>query len=118
MRSNPTAPERYGVAHRRLRQRIDAEVELGLKWCVECGRWIAPGSAWHVAHDDRTGGYAGPAHARCNVGERNSRTTYALSRDARGPGSPTWPDEVSPAAGSATETTRPRGGPGRLGVSP
>jgi hypothetical protein len=41
--------------------------------CLMPSRWIEPGTPWDLAHDRRTGGYLGPAHARCN---RSEAATY------------------------------------------
>jgi len=73
MRSLTTAERGYGIEHERLRRRIDAEVQLGGVVCSECGRPIAPGSSWHLAHNHIAGGYAGAAHAVCNLREKNRR---------------------------------------------
>lgn len=69
-----TSTERgYGARHKRERARVRALVEAGQAYCSYCGRWIEPGSAWHLGHDHLNGGYDGPQHASCNVRERNRR---------------------------------------------
>jgi hypothetical protein len=78
----------YGVQHQRLRQEIAAKVQAGQAWCCECGRWIHPEAPWHLAHDHFSGGYRGPAHERCNVGERNKR--HARKRRPRPRYSRAW----------------------------
>jgi hypothetical protein len=67
-----SAERGYGPAHVRLRAQWAIRVERGEVFC-RCGRWIAPGSKWHLGHDHRNGGYTGPEHERCNIGERNRR---------------------------------------------
>lgn len=47
------------------------------------GRWIAPGSDWHLAHDPAGTFYVGVSHARCNESEGGSR-----SRQGYRPGRP------------------------------
>jgi hypothetical protein len=58
---------KYGYAHRKLREQWRIRVERGQVACAYCGRMIAPGDDWHLAHDpaDATR-YIGAAHARCN----------------------------------------------------
>jgi hypothetical protein len=69
-----TTTERgYGASHLRERRKVEREVKAGNAFCSECGRWIAPTAKWHLAHDHRNGGYAGAAHATCNIRERNKR---------------------------------------------
>jgi hypothetical protein len=58
---------RYGVVHRKNRQRWARLVDAGSVSCVRCGNAISPGSEWHLDHDDEGTGYLGPAHARCNT---------------------------------------------------
>jgi hypothetical protein len=42
--------------------------------CCECGQPIYPGERWHLAHEhDGTDALRGPAHAICNLRERNAR---------------------------------------------
>ena len=57
----------YGAAHQRLRREWLPKVERGEVCCAKCGEWIAPGTPWHLGHDDqdRTQ-YLGPLHRRCN----------------------------------------------------
>ncbi|MGH3536556.1 MAG: hypothetical protein ACRDQG_17835 [Pseudonocardiaceae bacterium] len=82
----PTTTQRgYGVTHQRERDRWRPVVERGEGWCAELvclmpTRWIIPGSRWDLAHDRRTGGYLGPAHAICNRAEGGR---FASKRRAR-----------------------------------
>lgn len=56
---------KYGGQHQAIRRAMEPYV-AGSR-CSRCGRVIRPGEPWHLDHDDDTGGYAGPAHAHCNV---------------------------------------------------
>ena len=53
-------------------------VDAGEAWCCEIrcinpgGRWIRPGSNWHLAHGD-DGEYRGPSHDICNCSEAGRR---------------------------------------------
>jgi hypothetical protein len=87
-----TATERgYGGAHRRARELVAREVELGEASCCECGRPIDPKSKWHLAHDHQNGGYKGVAHPGCNTKERNKRVARQRFRKrARPRYSRTW----------------------------
>lgn len=80
-----TADRGYGKDHQRERERVARVVDAGGGFCVNptCGRWIAPGSKWHLGHDHRNGGYAGPEHAGCNVAERNKRHARVRRRKSR-----------------------------------
>lgn len=62
----PSRRQRYGGGHRRLRAAVDVVVQAGEAVCTRCTEPIAPGTPWHLDHDDQTGGYRGPAHASCN----------------------------------------------------
>jgi hypothetical protein len=69
-----TKVNQYGHAHRAERKRWAPVVGAGQAWCTEIvcretSRWIAPGSAWDLAHDRAHGGYLGPSHAGCNRAE-------------------------------------------------
>jgi hypothetical protein len=68
-----TSERGYGTNHMRERATWKPLVERGEVACARCGRFIAPGSKWHLGHDHLSGGYVGPEHARCNIAERNRR---------------------------------------------
>jgi hypothetical protein len=70
-----TTSRGYGAQHQRERERWARVVDAGYAVCVECGKPIAPGADWHLAHDHSspTPRYAGAAHPGCNVAERNRR---------------------------------------------
>jgi len=54
--------------HRRRRAEAKVEVEAGRACCWRCGRWLAPGSLWHLGHDDVDRSvYRGPECVSCNV---------------------------------------------------
>lgn len=64
-----TTTERgYGSAHAKLRREWAKKVDAAEVQCSACGRFIEPGTKWHLAHDpnDRSI-YAGPQHAECNL---------------------------------------------------
>lgn len=88
-RTRPTHYTTYNQAHRRERQRLTPIVNAGHAYCtqptcIEPNRWIKPGTPWDLAHNRTTGGWHGPAHARCNRSEgathgnthRNHRSTH------------------------------------------
>jgi hypothetical protein len=64
----PSAAERgYDAAHWRERAKWVPLVERGEVDCWRCGRWIPPGSVWHLGHDDRDRSvYRGPECVPCN----------------------------------------------------
>jgi hypothetical protein len=73
----------YGGAHQRKRAQWAKKVERGEVNCWRCGRWIAPGSAWDLGHDDWDRRiYRGAEHASCNRGWWRNR--YRASRQSRG----------------------------------
>lgn len=56
------------VEHKRQRAAGQALVDAGVAYCWRCRGWIAPGSRWHVGHDDDDPTmYRGPEHASCNL---------------------------------------------------
>jgi hypothetical protein len=73
-----TTDRGYGTEHQGERKRWEPVVASGQAYCAETicvmpDRWIPPGSTWHLAHTEDRTGYRGPAHARCNLAERNRR---------------------------------------------
>ena len=76
----------YGYKHKRLRLRWKAIVDSGQACCAGCGGWIAPGSAWHLDHDDTRQAYLGVSHAKCNViagakrGYQAQQRSFAIRR--------------------------------------
>jgi hypothetical protein len=64
---------RYGLAHQRLRKRVERDVALGGVLCARCGGPIGPGQKWHLDHTDDGSGYLGAAHEGCNVSASNRR---------------------------------------------
>lgn len=77
----------YGHAHRKERDRWRPVVAAGEAWCAELvclmpSRWIAPGSAWDLAHDRANGGYLGPSHSGCNRAE-GGREKHKRARTRR-----------------------------------
>jgi hypothetical protein len=90
-------PNRYGRAHRRLREIWAPRVAAGLVACVRCGERILPGRAWDLDHSDDGRGYQGPAHARCNrragAVKGNALRRSSAHLDSMKPGIPYWLQE-------------------------
>jgi hypothetical protein len=57
--------------HRTARKHLGREVASGVALCWRCGRPIAPGSKWHVGHDDAGERIMGAEHASCNLSAQN-----------------------------------------------
>ena len=92
-RERPDATARgYGTEHRRLRKAWAARVDAGEVTCARCGRWIAPGSAWDLDHDDQDRSvYLGPSHAKCN-----RATSAHKAKRSQGAPAPRWSEEWFP----------------------
>jgi hypothetical protein len=80
-----TVARGYGYGHRAARKHWAPIVAAGLAWCCEeiCylpDRWIAPGTAWDLAHTTDRQGYRGPAHPTCNRKEGAKRGYIAQQR--------------------------------------
>ena len=57
----------YGPEHDRLRAQWKPKVETGNVRCARCRRFINPGDAWDLGHDDEDRSkYTGPEHQACN----------------------------------------------------
>jgi hypothetical protein len=85
--SGSTTDRGYGTEHQLERERWTPIVEAGQAECaavvcLEPTRAIAPGSDWHLDHDDDRTGYRGPAHARCNT-SAGGRNGAAVTNAAR-----------------------------------
>lgn len=68
----------YDQRHKDERARWAPVIAAGHGWCaeikcIEHSRWIPPGSAWDLAHDEDRRTYRGPAHRRCNRSEGATR---------------------------------------------
>ena len=74
-RERPTTAQRgYGEAHKKARKEWEPMVERGEAFCSRCGKWIRPGSKWHLDHHDGDRSvYRGPSHEKCNVAAANKR---------------------------------------------
>jgi hypothetical protein len=101
-----TTARGYGNSHQRERARWEPVVAAGEAFCSETicvmpARWIKPGTQWHLAHTPDRTGWLGPAHARCNLAERNRRVngsrrkSGSRSRAIRKPGPKTLPWRTS-----------------------
>jgi hypothetical protein len=68
MTERPSTTARgYGNNHQKLRERWRRQVERGEVRCARCGRFIQPGQAWDLDHDDLDRSqYLGPSHQACN----------------------------------------------------
>lgn len=82
------AKPQYGWAHQQARAAWAPTVAAGDAYCTELvcvmrTRWIAPGARWDLAHDRATGGYLGPAHARCNRREGAAHGNHARAAAQR-----------------------------------
>jgi len=84
-----TSERGYGKDHQAERERWRPVVDRGEAYCAEIvcleendgnGRWIEPGTEWHLAHADGQVGYRGPAHARCNISEASRRMHAARAK--------------------------------------
>jgi hypothetical protein len=86
MKPGGTVARGYDYRHRKLRLQWAHVVDSGQAYCTICGRWIAPGTPWHLDHDDDRRYYRGVAHASCNVkdGARKGyvaqQRSYAMRR--------------------------------------
>lgn len=82
-----------GAEHQKLREQWRPIVDSGGAWCQQdvCvnpdGRWIRPGTEWHLAHTSDRSAYLGPAHAVCNLadGGRRSRGPRSAWRSQQAP---------------------------------
>lgn len=75
--------EKYGWPHRRRRAAWKPAVAGGSVVCPRCREPILAGEKWDLGHDDETGAYSGPEHARCNratMSHRNGNGSYSRLR--------------------------------------
>lgn len=78
-----TAGRGYGYEHQQERKRWKPLVDRGEVSCGRCHRIIAPGTPWHLDHDDQDRSvYLGPAHRKCNIKAANSRRAGRAGRPA------------------------------------
>lgn len=76
--------------YRRERARLGREVKAGQAACWRCGGPIAPGSTWHVGHDDHDRRIVrGAEHSSCNL--RAAASKGARIANARRQGRPVPP---------------------------
>jgi hypothetical protein len=112
-----TTARGYGSSHQKRKAHWRPIVDAGQGWCAEpiClmpSRWIPPGSPWHLAHGDSQGTYRGPAHARCNLAERNRRWNPVLNplrgaaRGMRGVRMPSMRGSAEPSRSLPLRTSR------------
>jgi hypothetical protein len=82
--SEKTTARGYGARHQSLRAQWKRIVEAGGATCARCGRPITPGEPWDLGHKvdgDKTAGYHGPEHRRCNRGHRPTGQIRVYSRE-------------------------------------
>lgn len=82
-RTYGTSAERgYGYQHQAKRREWKPKVDAGQVDChaVVCleerdgyGRWIQPGTRWHLGHTPDRSRWTGPEHERCNTSEGATR---------------------------------------------
>jgi hypothetical protein len=65
--SGATTRGGWGINHQRRRAAIAPYVNAGKATCCRCHQPIEPGEEWHLDHNDDRNGYAGVAHAPCNL---------------------------------------------------
>src|SRR4051812_31745715 len=96
-------------SHRNLRARLDKDVQAGHAYCMEIvcidpvGRWIRPGTRWHLAHHRASGTYLGPAHHACNEAEALCHRHRSEAPQTRTWRSKTWGGTPSRARSSAPD---------------
>jgi hypothetical protein len=83
MARGTTTEKGYGSPHQRLRKQWAAVVDRGEAACARCGRFIVPGSQWHLGHTDDRTGYIGPEHAYCNTSDGARRGNRMRARRRR-----------------------------------
>jgi hypothetical protein len=87
-RKRRPASQGYGQDHQRLRAQWAQRVDAGEVSCARCARRIAPGTPWHLDHDDRDRSrYLGASHQRCNTAtasHRAKRTKRPIRRQDEG----------------------------------
>ena len=94
----PTHSVKYGLPHRAVRKRLEPIVAAGNAVCWRCGKPIAPGSEWHLGHDDTGTRWMGPEHKKCNLSDAGRKRAAQLF----------GPSTVQGAAeGAASPSTRP-----------
>lgn len=67
--SRARAAEYRSPRYKATRAAAKVHVESGAATCWRCGKWIPPGSNWHLGHDDNDRRIIrGPEHAiECNL---------------------------------------------------
>ena len=79
-------------AYKAARAALKGQIDAGLGSCWRCGRWIAPGSAWHVGHDDNDRSVIrGAEHAGENLkagASKGARIANARRKSQRQPPTP------------------------------
>jgi hypothetical protein len=68
----------YGLAHTKLRKRLEPLIRSGRAVCARCGKRIAPQENWDLDHNDYDRSrYLGPSHRRCNRATNTARRKKA-----------------------------------------
>jgi len=68
----------YGSRHRRMREILAIEVELGIVACAKCGELIEPGTPFHLGHNDDRTAWTGAEHAACNLRDAGKKGYAAM----------------------------------------
>jgi hypothetical protein len=79
---------RYRHRHQQERKRWAPVVAAGEAYCAQpvcvmATRWIPPGTAWALGHDDTGQVWIGPVHQRCNARDGAARGNRMRSRKPR-----------------------------------
>jgi hypothetical protein len=87
------AKPKYGAAHQRERLRWKPTVDAGEAFCAQpiclmTNRWIPPGTAWALGHDDTGTRWIGPVHKRCNDSDGATRGNKMRRHQQQRPPSP------------------------------
>jgi hypothetical protein len=85
-RKGKTAARGYGRPHQKLRAKWKPAVDAGQEFCrnpiclmpygPRVGRWIPPGTPWHLGHTPDRTAWTGPEHEQCNIADANRRRAH------------------------------------------
>jgi hypothetical protein len=86
----------YGSVHDARRRQVTPLVNSGRAVCSRCGGPISPGERWHLDHSDDRRGYAGVAHAYCNLRAAGIKTAQLRNASRALRWSRIWFEPVPP----------------------
>jgi hypothetical protein len=77
-KANGTTARGYGTKHQQLRKQWAKVIAAGQGYChaITCTyptRYIPPGAAWDLGHNQDRTRWTGPEHARCNRSDGGRR---------------------------------------------